>query len=94
MQQAINSNIGLACVEAGDGGSGQAGNKAGRGHGGGCRDVQGLPGRRPPHYPRSATVAPPSLTGDARRPPTPGGAARGFASPRQHFRLRLGCGAR
>lgn len=44
MQQAINSNIGLACVEAGDGGSGQAGNKAGRGHGGGagtCRACRG-----------------------------------------------------
>ena len=70
MRRAVNRNNGLACVEAGGGGSGQAGNRAGRGHVG-CRDVQGPPGRRPPHYPRSATVAPPSLTGDARRPPTP-----------------------
>lgn len=41
VQQAVNSNIGLACVEAGGGGSGQAGNRAGPGHG-------GLPGRAGP----------------------------------------------
>ena len=51
MQQAVNSNIGLACVEAGDGGSGQAGNRAGRGNGGGVPGRAGPAGETPPTLP-------------------------------------------
>lgn len=81
MQQAVNSNIGLACVEAGGGGSGQAGNRAGPGQGG-LPGRAGPAGETPPHYPRFATVA---SAGPHRRRSSasdPGGAARGFASPR------------